>query len=358
MIRLLPTLVGSAFAAATLPSSTSGQAVPPALAQFLTQTIALNRDEMAAVSSGTPVVKVLEPADRLEIAVFGIVRVDVPRTFYVRRASDFPTALRSPTRVRFGVFSDPAVAADVAAWSLPHDDVEDLLHCRAGACKLKLPADAIARVQEAITKGSPSADSLASAFFRERIVEYVTAYRARGDSALVVYGDQQSPAAAAQVLAAMLSRSPYMYEYAPSLARYLAHCPNDRPADGRDVIYWAEDAPSGAKSTFTIAHEVVYGPPELPGVTFIATKQLYADHYLDGALSLTAIVDAPGNQAGQAGIYLAVLRRAHLDAMPSSGPINLRGKVVGGVRDRTVTWLRETKTQSEGAYANAPASAR
>jgi len=351
--------VGSAFAATSLPSHGSAQAVPPALAQFLTQTIGLDRDEMMAVSSGTSVVKVLEPADRLEIAVFGIERIDVPRSFYVRRASDFPAALRTATRLRVGVFSDPAVAADVATLSLAHDDVQDLTHCRAGACKLKLPADAIARVQEAVHEGSASADSLANAFFRARIVEYVTAYRARGDSALVVYGDQSSPTAAAQVFAAMLSRSPYMYQYAPSLERYLRRYPNDRPADVREALFWAEDAPSGVKSTLTIAHEVVYAPPELPGVTFIATKQIYADHYLDGALSLTAIVDAAEDQAaGRAGVYLVVLRRVHLDALPSSGPINLRGKVIGSVRDRTAAWLRETKTQSEGAYASAPALAR
>jgi hypothetical protein len=313
---------------------------------------------MSAVSAGTPVVKVLEPYDRLEIAVFGTARIDVPRAFYVRRASAFPVSLRSATRVRLGVFSDPAVPADVAALSLTHDDVEELTRCRAGACKLKLSADDIAGVQEAISRGSNSAESLASAFFRQRILDYVTAYRARGDSALVVYGDQKTQAAVAQVFAAMLSRSPYMYQYAPSLERYLKHYPDERPAAIREVLFWAEDTLSGMKSTLTITHEVVYAPPELPGVTFIAAKQLYADHYLDGALSLTAIVDAVGDQAaGPASAYLVILRRVHLDAPPTSGPINLRGKVVASVRDRTVTWLRETKARSEEAYATAPPAA-
>jgi hypothetical protein len=343
------------LAATVLPSPGAAQGMPPSLATFLQQTMALDAGAMSAAASGKPVVKVLDPSDQREIAAFGIVRIDVPRSFYVRRAADFATSLRDPSRLRFALFSEPAAASDVAALSLPHDDVQDLAHCRAGSCKVKLSAEAIAYVRANVDLASPSADSVVSAYFRGRMIDYVTGYRARGDSALIVYSDKESSAAA--VFQAMLSRSPYMYQYAPSLERYLENYPGDRLADVSEALFWSEDDLPGLKPTVTITHEVVYAPPELPGATLIASKLLYADHYLDGALDLTAVVDQAGDQAA-AGIYMVLLRRLHFDDLPSGGLTNVRGRVIGKLRDATATFLRDVKTRSEQAYARAPASSR
>jgi len=343
--KLSAALAWTVIAATVLPSRGVAQGMPPSLAQFLQHTIALTPGELSGATNGQPVVKVLDPADRREIAVFGVVRIDVPRQFYVRRATDFPTAHRDPSRLRFALFSEPAAASDVVGLTLPHNDVQDLAQCRTGSCHVKLSAQAIADLRAHIDVASPTADSSVSAYFRARILEYVAGYRARGDSALAIYDDQESRTAAAQVFAAMLSRSPYMYQYAPSLERYLEHYPSDRPAGISEALFWADDDLPGLRQTITITHVVVYAPPELPDATLIAAKLLYADHYLDGALDLTAVVD----QA--AGIYLVLLRRLHFDNLPSGGVMNVRGRVTGKLRERTAAFLRDAKTQSERAYA-------
>ena len=333
------------MSATTLPSRGAAQSMPPSLAVFLQQTIALSSDEMTASTSGKPVVKVLASADAREVATFGVVHISVPRSFYVQRAADFPVALRNPTRVRLGLFSDPAVPSDVAALSLPHDDIEDLAHCHPGACKVKLSSATMAQLRSDANAVSPSADSGINALFRERIIQYIADYRARGNQALVEYADNWA-SAAGQVFAAMLARSPYMYQYAPSLERYLVDYPKERPADLAEVLFWAEDDLPNLKSTLTMTHEIVYAPPELPGCTLIASKLLYADHYLDGALTLTAVVDAPGDQ-GAPGIYLVLLRRLHFDNLPSGGVMNVRGKATGKLREQTAAVLRDAKTRSE-----------
>ncbi|HKW41083.1 MAG TPA: hypothetical protein VJN39_07535 [Gemmatimonadales bacterium] len=334
----------------------SGQGTPARLTQFLEQTIELNRDDMGAAATGKPVVKVLATSDQREVAVFGIVSVNVPRSFYVRSVSDFSKSLRTPSRPRprFGIFSDPVAVADVAALSVPHDDVQDLARCRPGACKVKLSAAAIARLQGSLDPNSPSADSVASAYFRARMMDYITGYRARGNTALIVYDDQRAAAAAADVFNGILSRSPYMYQYAPSLERYLKDYPADRPADVSEVLFWSEDDFPSLKPTITITHEIVYAPPELPGSTLIVAKQLYADHYFDGALDLTAVVDQASDSAHTPGIFLVLLHRLHFDDLPSGGLMNVRGKVIGKVRDETMTFLRDVKRRSEQAYASAP----
>ena len=339
------------IAVTTLPQCGGAQGLPPALAEFLQQTIALDRRDVAAVTAGQPVAKVLATSEEREIALFGIVRVGVPRSFYVRLAAAFPSSLRDPSRIAFGLFSDPPTVSDVAGLSLPREDVQDLAHCRAGSCKVKLSAQVIAHLRATVDFASPAADSIVTAYFRERMIEYVTAYRARGDSALIVYEDQQSRAAAAQVFQAMLARSPYLYR-APSLERYLVAYPQGRPANLSEVMFWAEDDLPGLKPTVTITHEVVYAPPELPGTTLVASKLLYAAHFLDGALDLTAVVDQTGDQAAEpGGIFLVLFRRLHFDNLPSGGLLNLRSKVMGELLQRTTALLRDTKARSERAYA-------
>jgi hypothetical protein len=344
----------SLIASMIITSHAHAQGMPPTLAQFLQQSISLRSDEIAAASSGTPVVKVLDPSDQREVAVFGIVRIGATRAFYVERATDFPSALRDPARLHFALFSAPAVASDADAFSLPHDDLQDLAKCQPHSCKLKLPADAITRLRAILDPPAPSADSMVDAYFRAHMVDYVTGYRARGNAALLEYDDQRSADSAVRVFDALLSRSPYMYQYAPSLQRYLENYPANRPAHARETIYWSEDNLPGLKPTLTITHEVVYAPSELPGSTLIATKQLYADHYLDGALGLTAVVDgAKVATADETGIYLVVLRRLHFDDLPSGGIVNVRGKVVGKLRDQMAASLRSTKSKIEQAYGAA-----
>ena len=329
------------------------QAMPPELAQFLRTTVQATPDQLSSVTTGRSLVRVLAPSDRREVAVLGVIHIAVPRAFYVRRATDFPTALRDPERLRFAILSDPVAPADVAGLTLSHDDVDDLMHCKPGSCKFKLSAATIEKVRAAITPGSPVADSIATAFFRGRMADYVTAYRARGNRALVVYADEDSTTDAAQVFDSIVSRSPYMYQYAPALERYLINYPDDRPSDIAEALYWSEDNLPGLQRTISITHTVVYAPPEHPETTLIASKLLYADHYLDGALDLTAVVD----QSGAAdGVYVVVLHRMHFDELPSGGLLNIRGKVIGKLRDQTTAWLNATKTRTEQVYAAAPAS--
>jgi hypothetical protein len=347
--RALDAVVCATVALAALPRPARAQDMPTALLQFLRKSIGLDAGDLERVARGAAVVQTLHPADPSEVAVFGIIRIAVPRSFYLARASDLPSALHTPSRLEVGVFSDPAVPSDVAAFSLPHDDVRDLAQCRPGSCKLKLPETSIEDLRALVASNAPSADSIASAYVRRRMVDYVTRYRARGNAAMVTYDDAQG-APARQIFQGILARSPYMYQYVPSLERYLENYPNDRPPNIKEVIFWSLDD-FGLKPTLTLTHEVAYSPPELPGSTLIASKQLFADHYLDGALSLLGVADASGDSTAAApGIYVVLLRRMHFDHLPG-GLLDIRGRVRGKVHDRTQTFLRDTKRSSERAYA-------
>ena len=312
---------------------------PAQLVTFLHQSIALDSAQLALVERGEGVVKVLDTKDRRDVAVFGIITAPVARDVYVGRVRDFQNSLRTPTRTQLGIFSDPAAAADVAAVTVSMRDVGDMKNCRPGDCVVKLPATDMQRIHEQTNWSADDIQAQLSAYARRRLVEYITDYRARGDSAMAIYDDRGNlNVHASAAFAAMLAESPYVYQNVPSLGRYLAAYPREKLAGATEVLFWSEDAMPHLRPILSVTHQVVYTPPELPGVTLIAAKQLYADHYFEAALDVTCVVDRPGPD-GRPGSYLLVLRRYRFDNMPSGGLINIRGRAVGALRDQLLADL-------------------
>jgi hypothetical protein len=103
---------------------------PPAqLVRFLRESIGLTADQLAAATRGEAVVKVLDTRERRDVAVFGITTVAVSREAYVARVRDARTWLQTPTRSRFGLFSAPAIPADVQAFTVSQRDADEALTC-------------------------------------------------------------------------------------------------------------------------------------------------------------------------------------------------------------------------------------
>src|SRR6266571_4404527 len=218
-----------------------GQQLPAPLARFLRQSIGLDSTQVAVVERGAVVVKVLETENKRDVAVFGIITADVPREVYVQRLRDFRSSLRRPTRVRFGIFSDPPSAADVQGLIVDIPDLSEVRDCRPGDCKIKLPATEMKRLREAIDWSGADPQAQLNAYARQRLLDYVSDYRARGDTAMVVYDDRGN-VRASDAFAALLGQSPYVYEYVPSFQTYLATYPRGKLGEVAEVLYWSVDA--------------------------------------------------------------------------------------------------------------------
>jgi hypothetical protein len=350
--RIIVTHLRNILLTALIASTAAAQSMPVRLTTFLSGTVGFTDDEVARAGSGTAVVKVLSTTDSREVALVGADRVDVPRAFYVARVAVAGPSSGDSSSSR--LFSDPAVPGDVGGFALTHNDVENLLKCRPGSCKLKLPGTAMVAMRAGLDPASASVDSAASAAFGQRMIDYVNTYRTHGNAALVEYDDQPKATGAAQVWDGMLSQSPYVYTELPSLARYLNEYPRERPPGMRDAIFWTQEDIPGAQPLVTVTHQVVYDPPEMTGATVVASKQLYCDHYLDGEFDLMAIIDpAPSGGDQKQAAYVVFIRRLHFDDLPSGGIVNIRGKVVGKTRDMMQQQLRDTKRASEQAFASA-----
>jgi hypothetical protein len=321
------------------------QQPPQALTQFLRQTIGLDAAQLDIVERGEAVVKVLDTQNKRDVAIFGIITADAPRESYARHLRDFQKSLQSPARARFGIFADPANAADVQSVTLDRQDAEDLRKCQPGKCDFKLPATEMQRIRDRIDWSAADQRTQVTSYARQRLLEYVTGYRGRGDSAMVVYDDRGN-VRASDAFADLLAQSPYVYQYAPSLTRYLTSYPRARLDGVSYVLFWSQTQAPRMRRTLTVTHLAVYSPPELPGTTLAAAKQIYANHYFEAAFDLMTVVDRP-KADGSRGLYLIVLRRFRFDNLPSGGLLNIRGKVVGSLRDQMLGDLAREKATAE-----------
>ena len=306
---------------------------PAGLTQFLRKHIGLDSTQLAALDQGQAVAKVLDTQDKRDVAVFGIVTSDQAREVYVARLRDFQHSLRTPTRTQFGIFSNPAVPADLAALTVDPQDVADLKGCRPGECQVKLPAVDMQRIRAQVDWKGDDAQARVDAYARQRLLEYITDYRARGNAAMVVYDDRGN-VRASDAFEGLLGQSAYVYEYAPSFHKYLTTYPRDTLPGLEEVFFWSDETLPRLKPILSVNHLAVYSPPELPGATLVASKQIYANHYFEAAFELLTIIDRP-RPNGPPGTYLVLLRRFRFDNMPSGGLINIRGKAVGKLRDQT-----------------------
>jgi hypothetical protein len=310
---------------------------PAQLTQFLQQSIGFDAEQLGAVERGEAVVKVIEARDRRDVVVFGIITLPVPREQYVRAVRDFSTSLHTPNRTQLGIFSNPATETDVAAVTINPRDVAEMKNCKPGDCVVKLPATDMHRIHDETNWSAPAAEVQAqmSAYARRRLVEYVTDYRRRGDSAMAIYDDRGNlNVHSSEAFSAQLAESPYVYQTVPSLQNYLASYPRGTlPAGATEIVFWSEDVMPRLRPILSVTHLVVYTPPELPGMTLAVSKQIYANHYFEAAVDLTAVVDR------NPGTYLVVLRRYRFDNLPG-GILNIRGRAIGALRDQLAADLR------------------
>jgi hypothetical protein len=315
----------------------------PKLPVFEGHAITLSADELAALSRGEPVVQMLNPKDGRVVAAFGIVAIKSTRRAFVNGLTDFAQSLRAQGIEKFGLFKVPTTTASVSAFALDADDAAALRKCRTGKCEFKIPAAEMARAKALLGGGGDGAAKLA-AYGRRRVAQYVTAYRARGNAALVVYDDfGKGGVHASDAFAALLGASPWLAVNAPAVQRYLQHYPRGRPGDAKEVIYWAEETLKGLRPTVTINQMVVSSPT--PAMTVAVTKQIYSDHYFEGMLDERVVVDRRDGR-GADGIYLMMLRQYRFDNLPG-GILNIRGRAKAALQERVEAELRRTQSAAQ-----------
>jgi hypothetical protein len=266
--------------------------------------IELEAGDVRNLHAGRIVAKTV-PARGNEIAVFIAGTIDVDPDAFIAAVRDPERLWRSQHVPHVRRFSTPPRLQDLDALHLNAGDVEAIRRCRPGDCGVKLTVAEMRRLQ--------TADSIAHEF-RRIVLERVIEYKESGFRSTRDFHDHEEQVDPLTVASGLLLRSPLLMEGAPLIAAYFEDFPSRTPPDGHSFFYWLETQHT-PKPTIQVVHVVIdrraAGVATLPEV-LVASRQVYASHYLNGSLSLSALV---GDRGGSRR-YLAYATRAHVDGMP------------------------------------------
>jgi hypothetical protein len=235
----------------------SSQAPLIDLDHFLGSYIGLADDKIRAVREGRIVAKLLPSSDSREIAAFGIARVAFPAEFFRDQFRNIETFKRSNSVPEVGRFEDPPRQSDLDALSVPREDVEDLRRCRAGDCKVRLSADRIERLHQAVDWTLPNAPELAEKLFKEMLVERAIVYRHGGSRELEAYDDKEDVIPLRRDFETILNASAYLLDYVPELADFLRGYPEAGLEGAESFLYWSKED-FGLKPVISVTHAVLY----------------------------------------------------------------------------------------------------
>ncbi|QOY86436.1 hypothetical protein [Paludibaculum fermentans] len=272
--------------------------------RFFRNQIGLSEDQIASIDRGKAVAKVIPSRTPAEVIVFGAVFVEAPPESYVRYAFDVERLLRSPSYLGVRRFSSPPATSDLEGFSLEPDDIRSLKFCRPGKCAIQLQADVMHELQRSLDWAAPNLDAQVNERMRRAMLEVVRRYQAEGNRVLGSYHDTEHPFDFDSQLRSLVGRSEALPVYLPHLSHYLLDYPGSMPASAQSMLHW-ERVSFGLKPTLRLNHTIAYQPGGvMSGAQIVVVKQLFASHYFQLALDLTACVPDSGHK----GFYLITLK--------------------------------------------------
>lgn len=313
------------------------------LAEFhkmLREKAAFNETDFPALEQGQTVVKLLPVQDKREVAVCGLVSLEVPAEVFLQSFRGSMTRKSSPAILEIGSFSSTPTLDDLQTLTIEDRDIEDLKECVVGNCKLKLSAEMIERFHKEVDWEAPDYRLQATQLLKLMLLDYVRDYLARGDVALIEYNDKPKAVRLAEEQRALMAASSYVKDVLTELPQYPKGSSRSELPVVENTIVWSK-IKFGLKPVIAINHIMIYKREQKTGPQIlIVAKQIYANHYFDSSLALTVFGHIPGASPGS---YLFYENRSRVDGL--EGPF---GKIKRGiVENKAVDGLKAILEQSK-----------
>ncbi len=278
---------------------------------FFRPTVAVRDRDRRSLDQGTPFASVLE-ADGHEVAVFSVIPVDrsVDADRLIAWMRNIAALKQSKYVLALTRFSTPPRLDDLAALSLDEGDLNDVKRCRPGKCGLKFAAAEIGDLQRAIRNAGDGWKSAVQTTFRQIVLQRVQTYSQKGHAGLATYSDRDDAPSLDSSFRGLVQRSPFLAAHVAGLAQHLTEYPSASPPDAESFLYWSKEK-LGSKAVVSATHVVILrGNAGGPDVV-VASKQIFATHYMGASLGVTALLsDRSSNRR-----YLAYLNRSALDVL-------------------------------------------
>lgn len=280
--------------------------------KILQEKAAFDETAFAALKDGQTVVRLLPVQDKREVAVCGLVGLEVPAELFLQSFRDSMTRKSNPAILEIGSFSSTPTLDDFQTLTIENRDLDDLKECVVGDCRLKLSAGMIQRFQKEVDWQAPDYRIQATQLMKIMLLEYVRDYVARGDAALIEYNDKPKEIRLAEEQHALMTASGYVNGFLNKVPHYRKGLPTSELRIVENAIVWSK-IKFGLKPVLAINHIIVYKREQETGPQIlIASKQIYANHYFNSSLALTAFVNIPGANPGS---YLFYENRSRADGL-------------------------------------------
>jgi hypothetical protein len=281
---------------------------------FLRKYAGFSAHDLSRAAAGTAVARSLA-ADGDEVAIAAAVFMEIPRQQYLERFRDIAVFKRNQAVLAIGRFSSPPATSDMRELTLDDDDVKALRRCRPGDCDVRIDAAGMGRVQA--TLNGSGAEQAATEALREHLAAYAADYVARGDTAVMEYHDHSRPRRIATDLGPIIRRSPYFDRDLSAIRGDVAAFPGIAKSPNEHMLYWSVEK-IASTPVISLTHCIIATPA--PGLTAIATRQVYASHFFHASLGLTLVADAP--DPGKPGVTVIYINRSRVDAFSGIlGPV-------------------------------------
>ncbi|HSE39247.1 MAG TPA: hypothetical protein VLH08_00655 [Acidobacteriota bacterium] len=341
-------LVYISFVAQTFPETVTKN-LPDELNSFLLNQIRLNKKQLAGIQSGQTIVKALPTEKREEIAIFGIVHMDVSPEHFLNRFREIIEFESGNGILQNGVFSTPPQLSDVSNLTWENDDLEKIRECKPSNCTARLPGGSVSQFHTEVDWSSDKAIQQANDLMRRLIVEYITKYQNVGDNALTEYYKDGSILSVKTGSQQLLMNSPYLHHYVPELASYLRNYPNEKNPNAEDIFYW-QKAEFGLQPVIRLNHVVILELKNSSHTNYvIASKMLFANHYFRDGLEIRSLIPDLENHMSKS-FYFLILNRSHVDGMTGFKGRLIRGTVVDKSAEKLKAWLMKAKVRMESDY--------
>jgi hypothetical protein len=325
-----------------------------AFQKMLRERLAFDEENFAAVQQGQTVVKLLPVQDKREVAVSGLVDLQVPAELFLQSFRENMVRKSNPAILEIGRFSSHPTLDDLKDLTFENRDIEDLKKCVVGDCELKLSTAMIERLHREIDWQAPDYSAQASQLLKVMLLEYVRDYVARGDVALIEYNDQSKAVRVAEEQSDLKAASRHIYDVLSRTSPSLKASSKPNLAEIENAIVWSK-VKFGLKPVIAFNHITIYkNEKENHSQILIASKQIYANHYFDSSLALTAFVNVTG---GGPGSYLFYENRSRADGLEGVFSGIKRGIIEGRAVDGLKAILEQSKVNLTARALNRTESA-
>jgi hypothetical protein len=321
-------------------AAAAGPGIAPPFA-YLEPTVRVSQDDRARLDTGDVIARVL-PADDGHIAFFAAARLKARPEALIEWTRTIDQLKRGSMVLAVRRFSEPIADDDLEALALEPGEIDALKRCRVDSCDFKLAAAEIHRLQDALRSAGNEWRDAAQREFRRILIERVRLHRQSGLLALPPYADHGGRMSVGEAFSAMTARSPWLTRGFPDVVNSLL-APRRAPPPARDAFYyWSRDRYGSGKTVITVTYVQLLQSDRTPQAMSVST-QLYASHYIDGALGMTAVAcdEATGS------CYLAYLNRTRVDLLGGLFGVFKRAVIEDRVESEGPALMREVTRRLE-----------